>query len=258
MVYCTTWLLFISVRSRCVVLRVRCPRPLGSHSPPCRLAALCVRCPLPRGTRLLVCPLGVLCCTLGVLENLALVDRCARLVCCVCGVLGHLALVQRCARVVRFVWSAAASCAFVCALWFCPAPSVVARPTLFFLWCVFLGLVVIPWHLVLCGGCGRRRASLACLVAPRWRAVPRPVRSLSMRRSAFPSLWCLPLPRARTPEFPGGCAAISEAGRERSSWCLPLSPAAVGALSSLRVVPVRGHAMGLSLPSPSGVSLGLR
>ena len=57
-----TWLLFTGVPARCVVLRVRCPGPLGSCSP--------------------VCPLGVLCCVCGVLGHLAPVHRCARSVCC--------------------------------------------------------------------------------------------------------------------------------------------------------------------------------
>ena len=51
---------------------------------------------------------------------------------------------------------------------------------------------VAAWHLSVCPGCGRRRASLACLVAPR--GAPRLVRSgrsrcsgrLSRRRGAFP------------------------------------------------------------------------
>ena len=117
------WLLFTGVLARCVVLRVRCPAPLGSRSP--------------------VRPLGVLCCVCGVLDHLAPVHRCARSVCCfacavswatwllftgvpawcvvlcvrcpwplgscspvcplgvlccACGVLGHLAPVHRCAR----------------------------------------------------------------------------------------------------------------------------------------------------------------
>ena len=56
-----TWLLFTSVPAGRVVLRVRCPGPLGSCS------ALCPFCPLL----------------------------------CLCGVLGHVALVHRCARSVR-------------------------------------------------------------------------------------------------------------------------------------------------------------
>ena len=46
-------------------------------------------------------------------------------------------------------------------------------------------LAVVAWHLSSCRGCGRRRASLACLLAPRWCAAPHPVRSLSVLRSAF-------------------------------------------------------------------------
>ena len=127
-----TWLMFTGVPARCVVLRVRCPGPLGSCSP--------------------VCLLGVLCCVCGVLGHLAPVHRCARSVCCVvcavswaswllftraparcvvlrvrcpgppgscspvcllgvlfcvCGVLGLLARVHRCARPV---------CCFACAV----------------------------------------------------------------------------------------------------------------------------------------------
>ena len=125
------WLLFPGVPARFVVLRLRCPRPLGSCST--------------------VCSLGVLCCVCGVLGHLAPVHWCARWVCCVpcavsratgllftgaparcvalrprcpgslgscspvcplgvlfclCGVLGHLAPVHRCARAVCCVVSA--------------------------------------------------------------------------------------------------------------------------------------------------------
>ena len=62
-VSCATWLLFTGVPAWFVVLRVRCPGPLGSRSP--------------------VRPLGVLCCVCGVLGHLAPVQRCARSVCCV-------------------------------------------------------------------------------------------------------------------------------------------------------------------------------
>ena len=54
---------------------------------------------------------------------------------------------------------------------------------------------VVAWHVVLCRSCGRRRASLPCLLAPRWCAAPPPVRSLPVLRSALPSPWCLPPPR---------------------------------------------------------------
>ena len=125
-----TWLLFTGVSARCVVLRLRCPRPLGSCSP--------------------VCPLGALCCVCGALGHLAPVHRCARAVpcvacavswaswllftgvsarcvvlcvrcpgplgscslvcprgvlCCLCGVLAHLTPVHACARSVRCVAS---------------------------------------------------------------------------------------------------------------------------------------------------------
>ena len=101
------WLLFTGVPARCVLLRVRCPGPLGSCSP--------------------VCPLRVSCYVCGVLGHLAPVLRCACWVCCsVCGVLGHFAPVHRCACSV---------CCFACAVswatWLpftgVPAPWVVLR-----------------------------------------------------------------------------------------------------------------------------------
>ena len=58
-----TWLPFTGAPAGCVVLRLRCPGPLGSCSP--------------------VRPLGVLLCVCGVLGLLAPVHRCARWVCCV-------------------------------------------------------------------------------------------------------------------------------------------------------------------------------
>ena len=114
-------------------------------------------------------------------------------------------------------------------------------------------------HLSSCRGCGRRRASLACLVAPRWCAAPRQVRSLSLLRSAFPSPWCLPPARGLSPPaLLGGCAGHVKPGRVPGSVCLRLAPADSGALSALRVILVRGPAMGLSLAGPSGFGLGLR
>ena len=192
-----SWLLFTGVPARCVVLRVRCPGPLGSCSPMCPRGVLCcvcgvlghlapvhrcacsvccfacavswatwllftgvparcvvlrVRCPGPLGSCSPVCPRAVLCCVCCVLGHLAPVHRCARSVCCfacavpwatwllftvvparcvvlrvrcpgppgscspvcplgvlccVCGVLGHLGPVHRCARSV---------CCFACAV----------------------------------------------------------------------------------------------------------------------------------------------
>ena len=123
-----TWLLFTGVPTRCVVLRVRCPGPLGSCSPlrllrpllclygvlghlapvhrcarsvgcvaravswatwllftgvPARCVVLRVRCPGPLGSCSPVCPLGVLRCVCGVLSHLAPVHRFARSVGCV-------------------------------------------------------------------------------------------------------------------------------------------------------------------------------
>ena len=62
---------------------------------------------------------------------------------------------------------------------------------------------LVAWHVVLCRGCRRRPASLVCLVAPRWCAAPRLVRSLSVPRSASPLQWCLSLSGAYAPEFTG-------------------------------------------------------
>ena len=120
-------------------------------------------------------------------------------------------------------------------------------------------VAVVAWHLSSCRGCGWRRASLACLVAPRWCAAPRPVRLLSVLESAFPSPWCLPPCRGLSPPaLLGGCAGHLEAGREPGSLCLPLAAAEARALGALRVVPVRGPAMELSLAGPSAFGLGLR
>ena len=68
-------------------------------------------------------------------------------------------------------------------------------------------VAVVAWQTSSCRGSGRRVASLACLVAPRWCAAPGPVRSLSVLRSAFPSPWCLPPPWGLSPTaLLGGCA----------------------------------------------------
>ena len=60
---CPTWLFFPGVPALCVVLRVRCPGPLGCRSP--------------------VCSRGVLCCVCGVVGYLVCVNRHARSVLCV-------------------------------------------------------------------------------------------------------------------------------------------------------------------------------
>ena len=194
-----TWLLFTGVPARCVVLRVRCPGPLGSCSP--------------------VCPLGVLFCVCGVLGLLAPVHRCARSVCCVacavswatwllftgvpalcvvlrvrcpgppgscspvcplgvlccvCGVLGHLAPVHWCARSVCCV-----ACAVSWATWLlftgvparcvvlrvrCPGPLGSCSPVcplgVLFCVCGVLGLLA-PVH-----RCARSVCCVACAVCP--------------------------------------------------------------------------------------------
>ena len=192
-----TWLLFTGAPAWYVVLRVRCPGPLGSCSP--------------------VRPLGVLCCVCGVLCHLAPVHWCARrvccvacavswatwllftgararcvalrvrcpgplgscspvcprgLLCCVCGVLGHLAPVHGCARVVCCVlcavswatWllftSAPARCAVLCVR--CPGPlgscSPVCPPGVLCCVCGVLG------HLAPVHRCARSVCCLACAV----------------------------------------------------------------------------------------------
>ena len=101
-----TCLLFISVLARCVVLRWRCPGPIGSFSPLCSLGASCwvcgvlghlapvhrcaafvrsIACVVSWATWLLFtgCPPGAVRCVCGVLSLLAPVHRCARLAGCV-------------------------------------------------------------------------------------------------------------------------------------------------------------------------------
>ena len=165
-----SWLLFTGVPARCVVLRMRCPGPLGCCSP--------------------VCPLGVLFCVCGVLGLLAPVHRCARSVCCVaCAVSkGLLAPVHRCACLVCCVACAVSwaswllstgvparcvvlrvrcpgppgSCSPVCPLFFvvlrvrCPGPpascSPVCAPCVLFCVCGVLGLLA-PVHRCACSVC---------------------------------------------------------------------------------------------------------
>ena len=84
-----TWLLFTGAPARCVVLRVRCPGPLGSCTP--------------------VRPLVVLCCVGGVRCHLARVHRCARSVCCV-----------SCAVSWAFFWGGGGASFWCCAwVWVC-------------------------------------------------------------------------------------------------------------------------------------------
>ena len=132
-----TWLLFTGVTVGFVVLRVRCPGPLGSCYPVCPLGALlclcfvlghlafvhrdarpvcCVACAVSWATWLLFTGVPARCVALRVRYPGPLgccSPMCPRgLLCCVCGVLGHLAPVHRCARVIRCV-----ACAVSWATW---------------------------------------------------------------------------------------------------------------------------------------------
>ena len=193
-----SWLLFTSVHALCVVLRVRCPGPLGSCSP--------------------VCTLYVWCCVYGVLGLLVPVHRCARSVCgvactvswasgllftsvhalcvvlrvwcpwppgscspvctlcawcCVYGVLGLLAPVHRCARSVCGVactasWASRllftgvhALCAVLCAR--CPGPPGSCSPVCTLcVWCCVYGVLglLAPVH-----RCARSVSGVACTVS---------------------------------------------------------------------------------------------
>ena len=196
-VFWATWLLVTGVPAQCVVLRVRCPGPLGPCSP--------------------VCSLRVLVCWCGVLGQLARVHRCARSVCrfagavswatwllfngvparcvvlrvrcpgpldlwsrvcplgallCVCGILGHLAPVHRCARSVCFV-----ACAVSWATWLlftgvparcvvlrvrCPGPHRSCSPVcLLAVLCCVCGVL---GHLAPVHRCARSVCCVACAV----------------------------------------------------------------------------------------------
>ena len=131
------------------------------------------------------------------------------------------------------------------------------------LWCALSGFAAPGGHCCLAPVCVPWLWPAACLSGvprgPAWCAAPRPVRSLSVLRSAFPMTWCLSPSRGLSPpDLVGGCAGHAEAGGEPGSLCVLLAPTKEGALGSLRVLPFRGPAMGLSLAGPSGVCLGLR
>ena len=150
----------------------------------------------------------------------------------------------------------------VCGVWVgcCLAP---VRVPWFFACCarspgLWHPAAVAAWHLSVCPGCGRRRASLACLVAPR--GAPRLVRSgrsrcsgrLSRRRGAFPH------PGSLRPRLYWAAARGTRRPAENRAHCACRWPPPRQGRWALRVVPVRGPAMGLSLAGPSGVGLGLR
>ena len=138
------WLLFTGVPARFVVLRLRCPRPLGSCSPVCPLGVLCCVCGVPgHWASVLWCARSVCCfaCAVSWVTWLLFTDEpawcvvlfvrcpgplgscslvCPRgLLCCVCGVLGHLAPVHRCARSV---------CCVACVASWAPWPPLTGVP----------------------------------------------------------------------------------------------------------------------------------
>ena len=238
-----TWLLCTGVHVRCALCAVSLASWFLFADVPAQFVLLRVRCRWPLGSCLPVRPLDVLCCAFGVLGHLAPVHRYARSVCCVlrsASLATWLLFTSVRARYVvlrvRCPWPLGA-CSPVCSCGvFCVVCCGVLRfsvsvvvlscarraraPYAFSAWCVFLGVVVVAWHLVLCLGCGRRCASLARLVAPCWCEVPPPVRSLSVRRSALPSPWCLPQPGARALGFIGRLPG-ARGGRPRTGLMVP-------------------------------------
>ena len=191
------WLPFTGVPAGCVVLRVRCPGPLGSCSPVrplcplfclcgvlghlapvhwCARAVCCVVCAVSLATWLLftnVPPRGVV---LRVLCPGPLGPRSTLcppgVFCCVCGVLGNLAPVHRCARSVccfacRVSWATWLLFTSVLALSFvlflrCPGPLGSCSPVCprGLLWCV----CSVLGHLAPVHRCARSVCCFACAV----------------------------------------------------------------------------------------------
>ena len=261
-----SWLSFTGVPARCVVLRVRCPGPLGSCSPvrplgvlfcvcgvlgllapvhrcarsvccfacavswaswlsftgvPARCVVLRVRCPGPLGSCSPVRPLGVLCCVCGVLGLLPPVHRCARSVCffvcavswaswllftaararcvvllgvlfCVCGVTGLLAPVHRCARSV---------CCFARCVVLrvrCPEPPGSCSPVCPL--CVLCCLLGVLGHFTPVHRCARSVCCFACAVS--WASW--------LLFTGAPAR-CVVL-RVRCPGPPGSCSPVRPLG----------------------------------------------
>ena len=119
------WLPFTGVPAGCVVLRVRCPGPLGSCSPVRLLFLFFCLCGVlgPLGSCSPVCPLGVLFCVCGVLGLLAPVHRCARPWCPV-SLLPSVHARVRCPGPRGARSPVCALCAVrVCHWWLCPSSS---------------------------------------------------------------------------------------------------------------------------------------
>ena len=174
-----TWLLLTGVLTRCIVLQLRCPGPLGSCSPVCSLGALRCACAGSWATWLPFTGVLARCAALGVfavswttlLLFAGVMARCvvsrARCpgpvgscspgcslgaLCCVCGVLGHLAPVHRCARPLCCV-----ACAVSPANWL-PVSGVLAR-------CGALGVCGILDHFATVRRCDGSVCSVTCSVS---------------------------------------------------------------------------------------------
>ena len=159
-----TWLLFTAVHARCAVCAMSLVTCLLFTSVPTRCVVVRVRFSRPLGACSQVCPGCV------VLHVRCPLPLCACSPVCWCGVFCVV-----CCGVLRFCVSAMdVPCAQRARAPYAP----------FSLWCVFLRFVAVPCNLVLYLGLGWMCASLACLVALRRCAVPRLVRSLSVRRCA--------------------------------------------------------------------------
>ena len=192
-----TWLLFIGVPAWFVVLRLRCPGPLGSCSPLHPLGALLCSCSVPGRLALAHRCARTLCCVACAVSPAAWLlltgvpARCAVLcvrcpgplgscstvcplgvLCCVCSVLGHLAPVHRCARSVCCV---ACAVSWAISLLFtgvparcvvlrvrCPGPFGSCSPV-----CplgVLLCVCGVPGHLAPVHRCARLLGFFACVV----------------------------------------------------------------------------------------------
>ena len=285
-----TWLLFTGVCARCVVLRVRCPGPLGSCSHGWPLGVLCWVCgvlghlaPVHRCARSVCCAVGCVCAASLRGANWFMWTAAVRswqglgtLRACTCPSVPRLFRSQQGLRTLRVRICPSGRRLFRTrqGLGSLPGAHTSVRMAASVAWHLFSAVV----RCLLCALSGFAAPGGRCYLAPvrvprLWPAAclsgvfcgharcaaPRPVRSLSVLRSAFPTPWCLSPPRGLAPPaLLGGCAGHGEAGREPGSLCLPLAPAEAGALGSLRVAPVRGPAMGLFLAAPSGFALGLR
>ena len=278
------------LRVLCCVLCVRCPRPLGSCSSVCWLrvlcCVLCVRCPGPLGFSSTVCALGVLCCVCcvvslrGAHSSIWTALFVAGRGCVPSGVAqvhpdGGCSEAGRGWVRCRTLTRSSGWRLFHTRLGLGP---LLGARTSFRTAAVLPGTfsrAVFLW--VLCALSGFAASGARCCLAPvrvpwlwpaaclsgvprgpAWCAAPHPIRSLSVLRSAFPTQWCLsprrgPLP----PDLLSGYAGHAETDREPDSLSLPLVPAEARALGPLRLVPIRGPAMGSSLAGPSVVGLGL-